>query len=67
MPTDDPDLLAAIEEPTPEQERIAAALAELDQVPQVYGRRAHDADCWLIHAECLAARIRRTLTESEDR
>lgn len=44
-------------------DRIAAVLADLDRVPAIFAPRAqnHDDDCWQIHTQCLANRIRRTL------
>jgi hypothetical protein len=43
-------------------QRIAAVLADLEHVPPYY-EELHDHLCWQLHVECLAARIRRTLTE----
>lgn len=67
MRDDDLDLLAELEDPTPEQERIAAVLADLEQVahrPDVPQLRTHFPGCWTDrrHGDCLAARIRATLT-----
>ena len=43
------------------QGRITAALADLDQVVRP-ADRTHSGDCWHWHADCLAARLRATLT-----
>lgn len=60
MRDDDLDLLAELEDPTPEQERIAAVLADLNEVIEARKSDTHYTDCHLDHAECLAARIRAT-------
>jgi hypothetical protein len=48
--------------------RIAAALADVDDVnPNDTTTRVHGDRCWRNrdHGDCLAARIRRTLTEGD--
>lgn len=53
---------------TDARERIAAVLADLDDVIEARKPDTHYTDCHLDHAECLAARIRATLTgEDPDR
>lgn len=60
---DDVDLLAELDEPTPEQEWIAAALATLARVAResAADEGSHDLECWLAHTGCLAARLGRQL------
>lgn len=71
-PTDhEIDLLAEIADPSPEQDRIAAALADLDSLlltrpAGTPSHRTHNDHCWRWHTGCLAARIRRTLTGDTD-
>lgn len=48
--------------PTPDQQRIAVVLADLDHL-RPEPDRSHFEDCWQDHAGCLAARIRYTLTQ----
>lgn len=50
-------------------DRIAAVLADLDHAHPpnqvVMDNRTHDQGCWMLrdHGDCLAAHVRRTLTE----
>jgi hypothetical protein len=48
--------------------RIAAALADLDRVlpNRLLAQPPHHGECWRWHLDCLAARIRRTLTEGDN-
>lgn len=46
------------------RQRHRAVLVDLDQVPAEGGYGCNDT-CWREHPDCLAARIRRTLTGQE--